>query len=149
MVRVLALSGSDLLRARWRDSNVAQSNRVKSIGFCRFDLIVVTASSRLSVGLDLHSASNANPKADSESPYITRSPAAATENPNSHITVSMGSAPSCGSAARTSFSYFAQFTAAKFSAAASLGGGHRSPANTSGPIHFNAADALKIPFSRA
>src|SRR3984893_4361741 len=127
MVSVVALSGSDFRSARCRVSKVAQSRRVKSIGCSRFDLTEFTASSNVVVGLFLHLASKAKPNAVRESPYMTRSPDFATENPNSHITVSMGSTLYPGIVeASISFSYWEQFTAARFSSVPWLSRGQRT-----------------------
>src|ERR1700722_14351530 len=101
---LLVRSRSDFTRSRWRAAKVWHSNAVKSIGFFVLGFTAASASSRLSVGLSLHSASSANPKPAKASPYITWAPDFATEYPNNHIIVLMGSDPGVGlGAAITSF----------------------------------------------
>src|SRR5208337_3393266 len=122
---VFALSGSVRAISTCRDSKVGQFKVVKSIGLSRFGLTEASASSRLLLGLFLHSASSANPKEASASPYMTCSPDLATEYPNSHITVLIESGCLAGSAsavevaeAMISFSYLSQLKVARFSSPA-------------------------------
>src|ERR1019366_3783024 len=93
---VSALSGSDLINAVWRDSKAAQLRVFRSIGWSRVGFADVTASNRLCEGLSLQAASRAKPNDGSASPYMRWPPDRATENPSSHMTVLMGSAPTAG-----------------------------------------------------
>src|SRR5579859_323132 len=96
IMMVLALSRSDFTSSRCRAAKVWHSSAAKSIGFFVLGFTAESASIRLSVGLSLHSASSANPKPAKASPYITWAPDFATEYPNNHIMVLMGSVPGAG-----------------------------------------------------
>src|SRR3974390_726059 len=71
IMMVPALSGSELLRSVWRAANVAHGSVVRSIGFLLSGFIFARASSSLSPGLFLHSASRAKPNAANAPPYMT------------------------------------------------------------------------------
>src|ERR1700722_9492028 len=141
IMMVVALSGSDLADSACRDSKAWQFRAARSIGLFLLGFTELKACRRLVAGAFLHSASRAKPNEVSASPYMTCSPAFATEKPNSHMTVLMASGRGAFAPARTgpfasasdgdcavscdptiSFSYLSQLSVARLSWAAGLGG---------------------------
>src|ERR1700678_3381995 len=134
---VVALSGSDLVDAWWRDSKVLQSRVVISMGLGLCSGMRCMASSRLSGGSFLHSLSSAKPKAGRASPYMTRAPDLATANPNSHMTMLIESTLGSESPGfRITFSYLPQLNVAIFSSSARHRQGSRQIVTERAPMSF-------------